>query len=172
MDEIQSTRLNLKLYCRDDFQNFIDLMTDETVMRHVGDGVLTQVKAEKLWQKVNHELYPSGLKTIWAVFSKSSASFIGHAWIRPRPAKPDDWEIGYIIKRKYWGNGLATEIAQTLVRYGFLNLDLSVVFATIDDDNVGSIKVAQKAGLRFEAYEYDEIGRFSVYSIPREDYCG
>ncbi|MEZ5426791.1 MAG: GNAT family N-acetyltransferase [Pyrinomonadaceae bacterium] len=165
MENLETKRLNFRLYEGKDKRMFIALMTDAEVMKRVGDGVLTPEGAEKLWKKLLENFYPGGEKTIWAIWAKENGRYIGHASIRPRPEKKEDWEIGYIIRREEWGKGFASEIAMKLVDYGFKKLKLPEIFATIDDENYPSIKVAEKAGLRFSNYEFDDLGRFSVYSI-------
>ena len=165
MSEIETERLLLKNYAERDKENLIALLTDERVMKHVDTGVFAIEKAESLWKKLIEVFYPQGIDTIYAVFAKDVGRYVGHASIRPRPEKTEDWEIGYILKTEEWRKGYATEIARALIKYGFEELNLTQVVATIDDDNFGSIKVAEKAGMRFSHYEYDEQGRFSVYSI-------
>ena len=165
MSEIETERLLLKNYTEPDKENLIALFTDERVMKHVDTGVFTIEKAEALWKKMFEVFYPQGIDTIYAVFARDDGRYVGHASIRPRPEKTEDWEIGYILKTEEWGKGYATEIARNLIEYGFDKLKLTQVVATIDDDNFGSIKVAEKAGMHFSHYEYDEQGRFSVYSI-------
>ena len=41
------------------------------------------------------------------------------------------------------------------------------IYATVDDDHQASIRVLEKAGMKFSDYEFDEQGRFSVYSIKK-----
>ncbi len=166
---METERLILRLYNEQEKHLLIELFSDEDVMRHVDTGVLTVEKAEALWQKLIEDFYPKGKNTIYAVFAKTGESYIGHASIRPRPDKTEDWEIGYILRKEEWGKGFATEIARRLVKFGFEDLKLTEVFATIDDENSASIKTAEKAGMRFSHYEHDEQGRFSVYSIKGQN---
>jgi RimJ/RimL family protein N-acetyltransferase len=165
MSEIKTERLLLKNYAERDKENLIALLTDGQVMKHVDTGVFTIEKAEALWKKLVEVFYPQGIDAIYAVFAGDNGRYIGHASIRPRPTKTEDWEIGYILKTEEWGKGYATEIAQSLIKYGFDELNLTQVVATIDDDNLNSIKVAEKVGMSFSHYEYDKQGRFSVYAI-------
>lgn len=167
MKIIETERLLLKNYAAKDKEKLISLFTDESVMKFVDTGVFSLDKAEHLWNKLIEDFYPNGKDTIYAVFAKDDDRYIGHCSIRPRPAKTEEWEIGYILKSEEWGKGFATEIAKILVKIGFEELDLPQVFATIDDDNSDSIKVAEKAGMMFSHYEFDEQGRFSVYSIKK-----
>ena len=167
MTQLETSRLRLRLYSEQDIVDFVDLVTDRRVMRRVEGGHLTRDAAKNLHSKILNHLYPNGIRTIWAVFIKDGEPYIGSVSIRPRPEKPAEWEIGYIIKQDQWRQGFATEIARRLVAFGFSELGLDEIFATIDDDNTGSIKVAKNAGLSFNRYEYDKKGRFSVFSIRR-----
>lgn len=161
----ETERLIIRKYEKHESEHCIALFTDAVVMKNVDRGVLSTDAAEKLWNKLINEMYPGGCDTIYAVFRKEDGIYVGHASIRPRPEKPEDWEIGYILSMEHWGLGYATEIAECLIRFGFEEIGLREIFATIDDDNLNSIKVAKKIGMSFNRYEFDEGGRFSVYSI-------
>ena len=150
--------------------NFISLTTDETVMKFVETDAFDIEKAKNLWSKLLEEFYPQGKNTIYAVFGKNENRYIGHAAIRPRAAKPEDWEISNMLRTLEWDKDFATEIARGLIEFGFGDLNLSEVFATIDDNNFNSIKVAEKAGTSFLRHEFDEEGRFSVYSIKSSEF--
>jgi len=167
MKIIETQRLLLENYTAEDKEHLIALLTDESVMKHVDTGDFSIEKAEILWTKLLEDFYPQGKDTIWAIFAKDDLRYVGHAAIRPRPTKTEDWEISYLLKTEDWGKGFATEIARRLIAYGFDELNLTQVVATIDDDNFGSIKVAEKAGMSFSHYEFDEDGRFSVYLINK-----
>ena len=168
MKIIETERLLLKNYIEEDKEHLVSLLTNAAVMKHVDIGVFPVEKANELWIKLIERSYPQGIRTIWAVFAKDDSRYVGHAAIRPRPTKTEDWEISYMLKTEEWGKGFATEIARRLIAYGFDELNLTGVVATIDDDNFGSIKVVEKAGMNFSHYEYDDEGRFSVYSIDKE----
>lgn len=167
---MQTERLVLKLYSEENKADFINLTTDEKIMKHVDLGVFTLEKAEALWKKLIEDFYPNGKNTIYAVFAKEDNRYIGHAAIRPRPTKPEDWEISYMLLREEWGKGFATEIAKGLIRSGFEELNLPEVFATIDDENFDSIKVIKKAGMNFLRQEFDDDGGYSVYSVKKLSY--
>lgn len=162
---LETERLILRLYKIEEKSSFVELFTNDEAMKFVEKGVFSQERIEKLWQKLHFDFYPKGIDTIFAVFAKENSRYIGHAAIRPRPSRKGDWEISYFLKPDEWGKGFATEIAKGLIEFGFNELSLKEVFATIDDENLDSIKVVEKAGMSFSCYEFDEDGRFSVYSI-------
>ena len=165
---METGRLVLRRYAEQDKADFIDLFTDETVMKYVGDGVLTGEQAEAFWEKLFDKLYPQNFN-IWAVFAKEDAGYIGHAGIYPRLTRKEDWEFVYFLNRKSWGKGFATEIARRIIEFGFEELNLPKVFATVDDVHSASIRVLEKAGMKFERFEFDCDGRFSVYSVKKNE---
>ena len=167
MSRLETERLTLSPYTDKDKPDFIDLLTDHVVMRFVQNGPLTMEQAESLWRKLMLEFYPTGVDTIWAVFSKDDGRFVGNASLRPRPEEQSEWEIGYYLKPDEWGKGFATEIASRLVNFGFEAAGLSEIFATVDKENVASIHVLEKCGLEFCRQELDEQGAFFVYRIER-----
>ena len=76
-----------------------------------------------------------------------------------------DWdrreaEIGYHLHRDFWGQGIATEAATELLRFGFEDLKLHRIFADCAADNAASAHVMEKVGMRKEAHfrENNPIG--------------
>lgn len=169
MESMQSERLIFRLYTPQDKQFSISLLTDAEVMKHVDEGVLSYDAANALFEKMMG-LYEQGVDTIWAVFEKESGDFVGHATMRPASFNAEEWEIGYVLVKKYWGKGFATEIACRVLEHGFRNLGFDEIFAGVDDDHPASIHVLEKAGMRFNRYEYDAKGRYSIYSVTRADF--
>lgn len=166
MNRIETERLRLKRYQAADKSDFVKLFTDEAVMKYVDKGVLNREQAEKFWQKLFAELYPQDFN-IWAIFAKIDSRYVGHAGIYRRPAKKEDWEFVYFLRKEEWRKGFATETARAIIAFAFDELKLPKVFATVDDEHSASIRVLEKAGMRFDRHEFDEQGRFSVYSIEK-----
>jgi len=170
MKVIHTPRLFLRPYANEDEQAFIRLLTDPDVMKFVDRGVLTCEEAKNLWDKLVNTMYPAGVDTIWAVTLKQDGHFIGNASVRPRPVKPEEWEIAYYLVKDEWGKGYATELASRLAAYAFESLGLPDVHATADPQNVSSINVLQKVGFRFHSEESDEVGPYFVYALRRADF--
>lgn len=65
---------------------------------------------------------------------------------------PERWqaELGYTLHRAYWGQGYASEAGAAILRFGFTALRLHRVFAECHPDNVGSARVMQRLGMRYE----------------------
>jgi RimJ/RimL family protein N-acetyltransferase len=69
-------------------------------------------------------------------------------------ARSDDGEaaLWYVLRRDLWGRGFAVEAARALLDFGFRELALHRVFVDTDPRNAGSIRVAEKLGMRREAH--------------------
>jgi ribosomal-protein-alanine N-acetyltransferase len=88
----------------------------------------------------------------WAVVEKSLGEVIGYCGLFyfPDIAGQQEIEIGYRLAHPFWGRGYATEAVLAVRDYGFNVLCLPRLIAMIDPQNVASIRVAKKAGMRYE----------------------
>lgn len=88
----------------------------------------------------------------------------------------DEGDIGYVLAHAHWGHGYATEIVLALVEAGFGQLGLERVVATIDVRNKRSMRVVEKAGLRWEGTlrrHAEARGRrwdVELYALSREEW--
>ncbi|MBD7984292.1 GNAT family N-acetyltransferase [Sporosarcina sp. Sa2YVA2] len=66
-------------------------------------------------------------------------------------------EIAYILNPDYWGMGLATEVANLLISFGFSQLNFHRLYATCDPRNCGSIRVLEKVGMTKEGRMREDL---------------
>nr|WP_314463147.1 GNAT family protein [uncultured Clostridium sp.] len=66
----------------------------------------------------------------------------------------DDYqiEIGYTLSPEYQGRGYAVEAVNGIVNYIFTTLKKHRITASVDPDNLASIKLLEKIGFRKEAH--------------------
>jgi RimJ/RimL family protein N-acetyltransferase len=62
----------------------------------------------------------------------------------------DEVELGYGLHARYWGKGLATEVAKELLRLGRTALARDTLVAVTRPENLGSQRVLVKTGLALE----------------------
>lgn len=84
---------------------------------------------------------------MWKILEKETESFTGVAGFTLSRDKFRLGEIYYKFLPKYWGRGLATETAKTLIKAGFELFDCHKVEAGVATDNLPSIKVLEKTGM-------------------------
>jgi trehalose 6-phosphate phosphatase len=73
--------------------------------------------------------------------------FAGISGLRPL-SSPHTWNLGYWIHPRYWGQGLAGEIAEPVLDWGFGTLGIEVVRICYAAANERSQRVAEKLGAR------------------------
>ena len=84
-------------------------------------------------------------------------------------------ELGYWIGVPYWGNGYATEAAETLLDFGFDTLALERIWARAFVRNPASSRVLQKLGMKHEGTlrrclrKNHELLDAEMYGILREE---
>ena len=84
---------------------------------------------------------------VWAIIENPSRT-IGYCGLRYL-SELDEVEVLYGLAKAYWGRGIATQAAKAAIFYGFeINLDRVIAMAL--PDNIASVKVIEKAGLKYQ----------------------
>jgi RimJ/RimL family protein N-acetyltransferase len=97
----------------------------------------------------NFKAAPTGLCVL---ADKASGEVIGFAGLNPcQVLADDDLEIGFVLSRKVWGRGLATEIGQAQLAFGFEQLERSRLLALASAQNAASIGTLQKLGMHYHS---------------------
>ncbi len=80
----------------------------------------------------------------WPVFELASNEFIGCCGLRPY--KNNQYEIGFHLRPKFWGQGYAMEAASAVIGYAFDILHAEGLFAGHNPNNTASRKLLLKLG--------------------------
>jgi len=98
---------------------------------------------------------------------KPAGEIIGFAGLSPCQAlEADDFEIGFVLARRAWGRGIATEIGEAQLAFGFEQLECGRLLGLVDPRNAPSIHALEKLGMRYRATIADpRRGSRSIYVI-------
>lgn len=88
---------------------------------------------------------------------KSSGKVIGGGSVS-YAEKYNAYELGYNLKRQYWGMGYATEASKAMIQWAYKNLGVHDFFACHANENHASRNVIKKCGFQFKHY-----GKFEKY---------
>ena len=88
----------------------------------------------------------------WAITLKENHNLIGTCGFSEIDKANYLAEIGYDLNQANWGQGLMTEALEPVLRFGFEYIGLNRVETWISQDNVGSIRVVEKTGLKIEGH--------------------
>ena len=107
----------------------------------------------------------------WAAEDRATGRLVGEVGLQLLEGGPDV-EIGWVIARDRWGEGLATEAAAPWLDVAWGELGLDEVVAVIRPENHASRRVAGKLGMR-EAGTRHAYGRdMALYAISRPRRAG
>jgi RimJ/RimL family protein N-acetyltransferase len=167
MVTLGSSRLVLRMFRESDLDAYAAMCGDPEVMRYLGDGyALTRAEA---WRNMALVLGHWQLRGfgLWAVEERSTGIMAGRVgcW------QPEGWpglEIGWALRREFWGLGYATEAAQAVLADAFLRRRHLHLISLIHPQNGSSIAVALRLGMRRES-ETEVMGHPAlVYGIDHK----
>jgi RimJ/RimL family protein N-acetyltransferase len=147
---LDTERLTLRRFSVDDAAFIRELLNDPSFVRNIGDkGVRSDEDAAAYIQNgpiASYERFGFGL---YAVELKDTGELIGMCGLLKRDSLTDP-DIGFAFLPKFWAKGYALESAAAVISYGKNVLGLERMLAITKSDNIGSIRVLEKIGLRFE----------------------
>ncbi len=82
-----------------------------------------------------------------ACILKSTGEQIGFAGLKYLE-ELGEVDVAFRLIRTHWGLGLATEAALASVRFGFADVDLKRIIGLVMPENIASVRVLEKTGLR------------------------
>lgn len=161
--ELETTRLRLRLFTHDDLPVMHKLNTDPDVIRYADDPAKDMDESRQRLENgplLDYKKYGYGR---FAVELKETGEVIGFCGIKYLP-EIDLPEVGYRYLKEYWGKGIGTEAARVCVDFARQDLRIEKLIALIIPENIGSIKVAEKLGMKRgplihiygeDAYQYE-----------------
>lgn len=166
---INTDRLLLRPFTPSDLDDLFALNSDEDVMQYISPplskdqvaGVIDWFCSE--WGRLGYGWF--------AIFEKESDVFVGQCGLQCLEGKPDadDIELAFVISRKHWGKGYATEAAQAVVSFGINNAGLRRIVAVTMEENTKSQRVLDKLKFRYEGNK-ELYGRTVMcYSLEEND---
>jgi ribosomal-protein-alanine N-acetyltransferase len=139
---LTTSRLVLTAWDASDVDDLLEVHSDPETMRFVRKGrPETRPETEQLIHDYMAEHDARGW-TKWRL-ADHDGGFIGRAGFGTHA---DGRELAYTIRRSHGGRGLATEIAQALVRWHFAHARGEALRATVAVGNDASVRVLEKVG--------------------------
>ena len=141
---ITTKRLFIRPWTETDAESFFHLTSDQGFrLFPITNYQQTSIESAREWIKKNPHKF--------AVIEKSSNTLIGMGGLTPWTFDGENMiDITYRLKESAWGKGFGWELADALRNYGFEQLKLKEITATITPDNIPSKKIAERLGLKFD----------------------
>jgi RimJ/RimL family protein N-acetyltransferase len=150
---VETERLELRLLSEDDLDAWADFLGDAEATRllHTPDPVVDRERQQAgLHRWISMAEGDVGMYTLVERESGETVGFVG--FVRRELDWGDEIELGWLIRRRFWGRGYATEAARAL-----RPLVPGRVVSMIRVENDASANVARKLGMSMER-EVDYYG--------------
>ena len=167
--DLHTVRTKLRKYEPKDKEKFAELFTDKEVNRFMGgQHCETKEDAYGLFEKgfeIYNGLFPGRHFEIWGI--EHEGKLIGHFELKQtNNTVGDELEVVYLLDKYYWGRGLMPEILNEVNKYAS-SLGKQLI-ATVNLENIKTIKALRKIGIEKEGWYEDEEGKVYKMWIKKE----
>jgi RimJ/RimL family protein N-acetyltransferase len=165
---IETQRLTIREFTKDDFDNFASLVADPEVMRFSLKGPLNREEAQQYFQSRILGHYQENGFGLWALILKEEKQLIGFAGLITQEVEgKKKIELAYRLLPTFWGRGLASEAANAISEYAFTKLELKDLISIIDTANHRSLLLAKRLGMN--ALKKTQFHGFEVFVYARSN---
>ncbi len=146
MTIFQTARLLLREFTPEDVDALAQVLSDPETMRYYlapydRPGV-------EQWIDRNRHRYENDGVGLWAMELTKRQEVIGDCGIILQEVEGERlYEIGYHLRRDFWGQGLATEAALACRDWAFTHLKAARLISLIRPENLPSCRVAGRVGM-------------------------
>jgi ribosomal-protein-alanine N-acetyltransferase len=177
---IETEHLIIRNFTSNDLSQLYKIMNNEEIMRSVPFAKeRTLPECKELMKRILNRYKESTILNfkgfLLLVASKDNNECVGFVGLFPLTYDTAENELFYGLFEEHYGKGYATEIGKAIIQYGFNNMKINKIVATVNKDNEVSKRVLDKLGMCFEYEIQDEEARNSsydgelMYSIKRTD---
>ena len=149
---LETERLRLRHYRKEDFRPHFAIVGDSEVMRFVGGKGISE---EDCWRRLAASVGMWDLLGFggWAVVRKADDKIVGtvslfNAWRALEPEFGEVPEMGWIFAREVHGQGIAGEACRAVLNWADANLQPTPIWAIIDPENGPSLALAERLGFQ------------------------
>ena len=163
---LETPRLQLREMTPDDLDFMAEMLGDPDVMRFYPQTEDRAGAAASIQRQI--ERYAAWGYGPWLVVSKETGQPLGRVGLlRQEIDAAEEVEVGYMIHRPHWRQGLAFEAASACRDYVFTTLGRNHVISLIRPENLPSQAVARKLGMKPEKEIMHWELKHIVFGMPR-----
>lgn len=165
---IETDRIILRKFTLEDIDAVFEFGSSKIVNEYTGEVSLkNKEEAKNIIKNIYFKDYKKYGYGRWATVYKPTNKIIGFAGLKFLP-EFDETDIGFRFLPEYWNKGIATEVSEKIIKYGFKHFNLQRIIGIADPKNIGSCKVLEKIGLTFyksDFYDNEDDKKYNWYEI-------
>ncbi len=163
----QTPRFCIREFVPTDETIYLSLFDDKDVTLHLPRR--TRHENLQMFRETFRDYLERKVLGRWGMFNNGDDEFIGICLLRPYLNNTNQVELGYVLGKKFWGKGIAGEMAQIMVAYAFTHTDIPEIVAVTTLQNTGSQKVLMKAGLERRDNIFRDGEELAFFSLKKGD---
>lgn len=142
---IKTRHLGLRFIREEDVVFLKEIDKDPAVKQFFPEGTLSTREIKEFIAE-SIELLKSDNLPCFVIFKLKTGEFVGEAYFGQ--LETGETKIGYLLHKKYWHRGYATEVVKGLINWANKHLDIDYLFAFGDKNNTATFRVLEKCGLK------------------------
>lgn len=175
---IATERILLRELTDDDVPALFEIFSHPEVMRYWSSPPLkSTAQARALLEHIRESFRKQDLFQ-WGIALQNENHIIGTCTLAQLDASNRRAEIGYVLARTYWGQGLMHQALPALVDFAFTTLMLNRIEADVDPRNAASLRLLERLGFQREGLLRerwivgDEIQDSVLLGLLRREWTG
>lgn len=146
---LETERLVLRPHTHDDLDALAELLGDAQALALWGEPL--DRAGARGWIERNIARYAADGFGRCAIVGRASGELIGDCGLaRTSVEGTEEVELGWIVRRAWWGKGIAPEAAAAWRDQAFSQLGLARLVSMVSEENLASRRVAEKLGMGVE----------------------
>lgn len=149
-----TSRLRFAWWRPEDLELARGLWGDPDVTRLIdARGALSEAQVQARLDEELRHAKTHGVQ-YWPIFERATDAHVGCCGLRPKRSEEGlVFELGFHLRRAFWGRGLSTEAARSAIHFAFDALNATSLFAGHNPKNTASRALLLKLGF---AHTHDE----------------
>src|SRR5258708_17369983 len=158
---LKTERLGCRSWGKEDLPAARELWGDIEVTRFFGGPFSDEEIGQRLEREINR--MDTHRFQYWPIYLLSDNDHVGCCGLRPYRPEEEIHELGFHLRPKYWGQGLAVEAARAVIAFSFETIGSKRLSAVHHPQNEASKKALEK--LVFQ-YTHDQFFAGLGMDIP------
>jgi ribosomal-protein-alanine N-acetyltransferase len=143
---LASARLGYRVCLESDLQNLILLDSDPEVRAFFPMGVATEEQIKERIKEYETDFRKKGYG-LFILEDLTTREFVGRCGFKE--LETGEIEVGYVLLKKFWGQGLASEALTALLHWAEEHVPTDKIIAFAPKKHLASQRVMQKSGMQY-----------------------
>lgn len=173
--KLETKKVILRKPIAEDINDIFEYAKEEEVARFTRFKAHNSLQDAKIFLQMVNQKHQNKTALTLLLELKETKKVIGSISFQNISQDDERTEIGFALSKKYWGQGLMSEVIEKFLEFGFKKIKFNRIEAFSNIENYRSIRLLntfmEKEGVLKERDKVkDRFCSFNIYSILRKEY--